>query len=61
MTLSRPAVERIRRDAPAALATGGVVGVLGGLIGLGGAEFRLTLLVGFFHYGRDPPFASICS
>ena len=44
----------MRQDAPAALAAGGVVGVLGGLIGLGGAEFRLPLLVGFFRYGLRP-------
>jgi uncharacterized membrane protein YfcA len=29
---------------------GTVVGVLGGLIGLGGAEFRLPILVSFFNY-----------
>ncbi|MGQ9547058.1 MAG: sulfite exporter TauE/SafE family protein [Roseiflexus sp.] len=29
---------------------GAVVGVLGGLIGLGGAEFRLPVLVGWFRY-----------
>lgn len=33
-----------------ALICGGVVGVLGGLIGLGGAEFRLPILVGVFRY-----------
>lgn len=33
-----------------ALLTGGVVGILGGLLGLGGAEFRLPLLVGVFRY-----------
>lgn len=31
-----------------AFACGAVVGVLGGLIGLGGAEFRLPLLIGLF-------------
>jgi uncharacterized membrane protein YfcA len=31
-----------------ALAVGAAVGVLGGLIGLGGAEFRLPLLIGLF-------------
>lgn len=41
----------IRRDARAALAAGGLVGVLGGLIGLGGAEFRLPILIGCFRYG----------
>ncbi|MDX2096686.1 MAG: sulfite exporter TauE/SafE family protein [Leptolyngbyaceae cyanobacterium bins.59] len=29
---------------------GAVVGVLGGLIGLGGAEFRLPILLSVFHY-----------
>jgi uncharacterized membrane protein YfcA len=32
----------------AAFALGATVGVLGGLIGLGGAEFRLPLLMGLF-------------
>lgn len=30
--------------------SGGVIGTLGGLIGLGGAEFRLPLLVGIFGF-----------
>ena len=30
--------------------SGTVIGILGGLIGLGGAEFRLPLLVGFFGF-----------
>ena len=30
---------------------GGIVGTLGGLIGLGGAEFRLPLLIGVFGFG----------
>lgn len=29
---------------------GGLIGVLGGLIGLGGAEFRLPVLVGFYKF-----------
>lgn len=33
-----------------ALSWGGLIGLLGGLIGLGGAEFRLPVLVGFFRY-----------
>ncbi|AFY77085.1 putative permease [Pleurocapsa sp. PCC 7327] len=33
-----------------AFAWGGLVGILGGLIGLGGAEFRLPVLVGIFKY-----------
>jgi uncharacterized protein len=34
----------------AALAGGAVIGTLGGLIGLGGAEFRLPLLIGVFRF-----------
>lgn len=30
---------------------GAIVGILGGLIGLGGAEFRLPLLIGVFDFG----------
>lgn len=30
---------------------GGLIGTLGGLIGLGGAEFRLPLLIGLFGFG----------
>src|SRR5271154_2302827 len=39
-----------RRNAPAAFAGGAVIGALGGLIGLGGAEFRLPLLIGAFRF-----------
>ncbi|MCR6628965.1 MAG: sulfite exporter TauE/SafE family protein [Magnetospirillum sp.] len=35
----------------AAFAGGTVIGTLGGLIGLGGAEFRLPLLIGVFRFG----------
>ncbi len=38
------------RSAPTAFAGGAVVGALGGLIGLGGAEFRLPLLIGAFRF-----------
>ena len=34
----------------AAVLGGGVIGALGGLIGLGGTEFRLPLLIGYFHF-----------
>lgn len=37
-----------------AFGLGAAVGVLGGLIGLGGAEFRLPLLVGWFRYPLLP-------
>lgn len=35
---------------PAAFGGGAVIGALGGLIGLGGAEFRLPLLIGAFRF-----------
>lgn len=38
------------RNLPAAFAGGGLIGTLGGLIGLGGAEFRLPLLIGVFRF-----------
>ncbi|GJD34059.1 sulfite exporter TauE/SafE family protein [Methylobacterium aerolatum] len=38
------------RSAPAAFSGGAVIGALGGLIGLGGAEFRLPLLIGLFRF-----------
>ncbi|MBS0625124.1 MAG: sulfite exporter TauE/SafE family protein, partial [Verrucomicrobia bacterium] len=31
--------------------SGGAIGAIGGLIGLGGAEFRLPLLIGLFRFG----------
>ena len=38
------------RSKPAAFAGGAIIGALGGLIGLGGAEFRLPLLIGAFRF-----------
>ncbi len=38
------------RSAPAAFVAGALIGALGGLIGLGGAEFRLPLLIGLFRF-----------
>ncbi len=38
------------RRKPLAFGTGAVIGTLGGLIGLGGAEFRLPLLIGLFRF-----------
>jgi hypothetical protein len=45
-TLPPPA----RRSAPTAFGGGAIIGALGGLIGLGGAEFRLPLLIGAFRF-----------
>jgi uncharacterized protein len=39
-----------QRSLPAAFGGGAVIGTLGGLIGLGGAEFRLPLLIGTFRF-----------
>jgi uncharacterized membrane protein YfcA len=45
-------VTKIRKTrAIPAFLTGGGIGTLGGLIGLGGAEFRLPLLIGLFGFG----------
>jgi uncharacterized membrane protein YfcA len=38
------------RRLSAAFGGGAVIGTLGGLIGLGGAEFRLPLLIGVFRF-----------
>src|SRR6516164_1046787 len=38
------------RSMPAAFGCGAVIAALGGLIGLGGAEFRLPLLIGVFRF-----------
>ncbi|MFE0757905.1 TSUP family transporter [Inquilinus sp. NPDC058860] len=38
------------RSLPAAFFGGATIGTLGGLIGLGGAEFRLPLLIGLFRF-----------
>ena len=50
--LHRPAaVAAPSRNASAAFGGGAIIGALGGLIGLGGAEFRLPLLIGAFRFG----------
>ncbi|OEJ35165.1 permease [Streptomyces subrutilus] len=45
-------LDRLRpaHTAPAVFAAGASIGVLGGMIGLGGAEFRLPLLIGLFGF-----------
>jgi len=48
---SCPDLPSVPRSLPAAFAGGAVIGTLGGLIGLGGAEFRLPLLIGMFRFG----------
>lgn len=40
----------LHRESIFAVVTGAVIGALGGLIGLGGAEFRLPLLIGYFRF-----------
>jgi hypothetical protein len=47
---SRTLPSSAARRAPAAFAGGAIIGALGGLIGLGGAEFRLPLLIGTFRF-----------
>ncbi|MFE1384272.1 TSUP family transporter [Streptomyces sp. NPDC058740] len=42
------------RSASVVFAAGAVIGVLGGMIGLGGAEFRLPLLIGAFGFAALP-------
>src|SRR5918997_6296466 len=42
--------DNIHRSPVAALLYGAPIGLLGGLIGLGGAEFRLPVLAGVFGY-----------
>ena len=38
------------RSKPLAIGSGALIGTLGGLIGLGGAEFRLPVLISLFHF-----------
>jgi uncharacterized membrane protein YfcA len=45
-----PTKLQIRRSPVTALLYGAPIGLLGGLIGLGGAEFRLPVLAGVFRY-----------
>lgn len=48
MTKTDPAP--LDRNLPAAFGGGAIIGTLGGMIGLGGAEFRLPLLIGLFRF-----------
>ncbi|MGC9420010.1 MAG: TSUP family transporter [Rhodovulum sp.] len=49
MTDPRPSTKQYNLSA--AFGGGAIIGTLGGLIGLGGAEFRLPLLIGVFRFG----------
>jgi uncharacterized membrane protein YfcA len=49
--MSEAAPAAAYRSLPAAMGAGAIIGTLGGLIGLGGAEFRLPLLIGIFSFG----------
>ncbi|MBY5584949.1 sulfite exporter TauE/SafE family protein [Rhizobium leguminosarum] len=50
MSEGLPASPPKSQNLPVAFAGGGIIGALGGLIGLGGAEFRLPLLIGLFNF-----------
>lgn len=50
MTLALTRIKNVSRRSGGAFAGGAVIGALGGLIGLGGAEFRLPLLIGAFRF-----------
>jgi hypothetical protein len=45
-----PAAPSAHRNNIAVFASGALIGTLGGLIGLGGAEFRLPLLINLFRF-----------
>lgn len=42
---------QIKNNIPVTVTSGATIGTLGGLIGLGGAEFRLPLIIGLFGFG----------
>jgi uncharacterized protein len=43
-------LESAPRSKPLAFGAGALIGTLGGLIGLGGAEFRLPVLISLFRF-----------
>jgi hypothetical protein len=47
---TRKASAEMVRSQPVAFGTGALIGTLGGLIGLGGAKFRLPLLISLFRF-----------
>ncbi|MCX5205956.1 sulfite exporter TauE/SafE family protein [Streptomyces sp. NBC_00237] len=49
-----PRPVRRARSMPLVFTAGAAIGVLGGMIGLGGAEFRLPLLIGLFGFAVLP-------
>lgn len=50
MAVNRDVVSTSTYSAPWVFTAGGAVGILGGMIGLGGAEFRLPMLIGLFGF-----------
>ncbi|RYH00080.1 MAG: sulfite exporter TauE/SafE family protein [Alphaproteobacteria bacterium] len=50
MSQNLPSSSPGAKNLPVAFTSGGIIGSLGGLIGLGGAEFRLPLLIGLFNF-----------
>ncbi|MGW8767997.1 hypothetical protein ACWGN5_36585 [Streptomyces sp. NPDC055815] len=50
MAVDKDLVATSTYSAPWVFGAGAAVGVLGGMIGLGGAEFRLPLLIGLFGF-----------
>lgn len=48
--MTEPVAKNLSGNRPAAFFGGAAIGALGGLIGLGGAEFRLPLLIGPFGF-----------
>lgn len=51
MTSSKDTADQTHRTPIRIFSGGAIIGALGGLIGLGGAEFRLPLLLGAFRFG----------